>query len=123
MKPPIDHVRVSAQGREILIKLKRRTGLEHWNELCRVALCRSLANPKPPTIPYRIAENAIDMEWKTFAGAYSSEFSSAILIKARADGVNLASKEALGEYLRAHIERGIASLQNVKTLGDLVKQM
>lgn len=123
MRPPIDHIRVSAQGREILIKLKRRTGLEHWNELCRVALCRSLANPKSPTLSSRISENAIDMEWKTFAGAYSFEFSSAILIRARADGVNLASKEALSEYVRAHIERGIASLQNVKALADLVKQM
>lgn len=123
MNPPVDHVRVSAKGKEILIKIKRRTGLEHWNEICRVALCRSLANPNPPTALSRIADSAIDMEWKTFAGAYSSEFTSAILTRANLDGVDMNCKEALGDYFRAHLERGIASLQNVKALGDLVQHI
>lgn len=123
MKPPVDHVRVSGKGKEILVKIKRRTGLEHWNELCRVALCRSLGNPTVPTKPSRIAENAIDMEWKTFAGVFSSEFASAILVRAHLDGIDLESKESLVEYFRSHLERGIASLQNVRTLADLVKHM
>lgn len=123
MIPPVDHVRVSAKGKDILIKIKRRTGLEHWNEICRIALSRSLANPSVPTRATRLSETAIDMEWKTFAGAYSSEFASAIFIKAQLDGVDLTCKEAIGEYVRAHVERGIASLQNVRSLGELVKPM
>ena len=123
MKPPVDRVRVSAKGKDILIKIKRRTGLEHWNEICRIALCRSLGNANAPAKSPRTVEMAIDMEWRTFAGAYSSEFASAILVKAQLDGVKLTSKEALSEYVRAHLERGIASLQNVRSLGDLVKPM
>jgi DNA sulfur modification protein DndE len=123
VNPPVDHVRISAKSKEILIKIKRRTGLEHWNEICRVALCRSLANPTLPTRQSRTVENAIDMEWKTFAGAYSSEFASAILIRARIDGIDLAAREKLAEYVRSHVERGVASLQNVKALADLVKPM
>lgn len=123
MKPPVDHVRVSARGKDILIKIKRRTGLEHWNEICRVAFCRSLANSNPPAVQSRLTDNAIDMDWKTFAGSYSSEFVSAVLIRANLDGVDVNSKDALADYFRAHLERGIASLQNVKTLADLVKQM
>jgi len=123
MKPPVDHVRVSAKSKEILIKIKRRTGLQHWNEICRVALCRSLTNPTVPTKSARIAESAIDMEWKTFSGAYSLELSSAIFIRANIDGIDLASRENLIEYVRSHIERGIASLQNVKTLADMTKPM
>lgn len=122
MKPPVDHVRVSAKGKETLIKIKRRTGLEHWNEICRVALCRSLANPTPPTKPLKMGESSIDMEWKTFAGPYSEEFAAAITLRANTDGVDLASRDALADYIKAHIERGIASLQNVKTLGEMVKQ-
>jgi DNA sulfur modification protein DndE len=122
MKPLIDHVRVSARGKESLIKIKRRTGLEHWNEICRVALCQSLANPNPPTTPTGMGESPIDMDWKTFAGPYSAEFTVAIILRAKADGVDLASKDALVDYVKAHIERGIASLQNVKTLTDIVKQ-
>ena len=122
MKPPVDHVRVSAKGKETLIKIKRRTGLEHWNEICRVALCRSLANPTPPTKPPKMGESSIDMEWKTFAGPYSEEFTAAITLRANVDGVDLASRDALADYIKAHLERGIASLQNIKTLGEMVKQ-
>ncbi len=69
-----------------------------------------------------MGESSIDMEWKTFAGPYSEEFAAAITLRANADGVDLASRDALSDYIKAHIERGIASLQNVKTLGEMVKQ-
>lgn len=61
------------------------------------------------------------MEWKTFAGAYSAEFAAAITLRANADGVDIASRDALADYIKAHIERGIASLQAIKTLGEMVK--
>jgi DNA sulfur modification protein DndE len=121
IKPPVDHVRVSANGREILIKIKRRTGLEHWNEICRVALCRSLANPTRPAKAVKSGESAVDMEWKTFAGDFGAEITSAIVLRASQDEIDLKSRDSLAEYVKAHIERGIASLQNVKSLGDLVK--
>lgn len=123
MKPPVDHIRICSKSKDILIKIKRRTGLEHWNEICRVAICRSLANPTPPIKSTKISETAIDMEWKTFAGAYSSEFSSVILIRAHKDGIDVASKDSLVEYVRSHIDRGIASLQNIRSLADLIKPM
>ena len=44
----IEHIRLSQQARDQLITLKRRTGIAHWNVLCRWALCRSLAEPAPP---------------------------------------------------------------------------
>ena len=37
----IDHIRLSQQAKDQLIKLKRVTGIEHWNVLCRWALCVS----------------------------------------------------------------------------------
>ena len=39
----IDHIRFSQQAKDQLIKFKRVTGIEHWNILCRWALCVSLA--------------------------------------------------------------------------------
>ncbi len=120
MKSPVEHVRVSAKGKEILIKIKRRTGLEHWNELCRVALCRSLANPTPPSKIEKPGESSIDMEWKIFAGALSDYLLSVIIMKARHDGVDTSKKDAVAEYFRAHLERGIISLQTVKDLQDLI---
>src|SRR6478752_29704 len=67
----IETVRINAQGREQLIRLKRYTGIEHWNELCRWALCISLAESTRPPIIKTGGEGGIDMSWRTFAGAHA----------------------------------------------------
>ena len=36
----VEHIRLSKQAKNQLIKLKRVTGIEHWNVLCRWALVR-----------------------------------------------------------------------------------
>jgi DNA sulfur modification protein DndE len=119
MKPPVEHVRVSERGKDILVKIKRYTGLEHWNEICRIALCASLANPLPPTKVDKLADSNIDIEWKTFAGAYQSELASLTLLRAHKDGINISDKDHVTSYFRSHLERGIASLQTVKKLSSI----
>lgn len=120
MRPPVEHVRISAKGKEILIRIKRRTGLEHWNEICRIALCSSLANPKPTPKLEKAVDSSIDMDWKTFAGSYQKELLALIIICAEKDGVNTSVKEQLSEYFKSHLERGISSLQNIKCLQDIL---
>jgi len=119
MKPPVEHVRVSAKGKEILIKIKRRTGLEHWNEICRVALCRSFANQTPPT-SLKFGESSIDMEWKTFAGPYHEVLTILTILRAQKDGIDILQRESIADYFRAHLERGIMSLQNVNNMNDIL---
>lgn len=115
MKPPVETVRISSQSREILIKIKRRLGVERWNEISRVALCRSLANPTKPVKPRNGWDSAIEIDWKTFAGEYNEVFSALTLLRADRDRVAHEKKEVLADYFRSHIERGIQSLQNVAT--------
>lgn len=116
MKPPVEHVRVSARGKDILIKVKRNTGLEHWNEICRIALCRSLANPARPPKYEKSGDTSIEIEWKTFAGAFSRELSALTTLRAKKDDIDLSKKDVMAEYFRNHMERGIASLQTLKIL-------
>lgn len=123
MKPLIEHVKVSAKGREILIRVKRQTGLEHWNEICRVALCRSLANSAPPPQREKTGDSNIDMEWKTFAGQFQEEFAALTIIRAQKDKVDISNKAELAEYFRNHLERGIASLQNTKSLKGIYENL
>jgi len=118
MKPPVETVRISSQSREILIKIKRRLGIERWNEICRVALCRSLANPTKPVKPRNGWDSAIEIEWKTFAGDQSEMFSALSILRAQNDKVDPYKKDVFADYFRAHIERGIQSLQNVATFKD-----
>src|SRR3954466_3079441 len=67
----IETVRINAQGREQLIRLKRYTGIEHWNELSRWALCISLAEATRPALTKTNGDGGIDMTWRTFAGAHA----------------------------------------------------
>lgn len=116
MKPPVETVRISKQGRDILAKIKRRTGLERWNDISRAALCRSLNNTSAPPLPEKGWDSAIEIEWKTFAGEIGDELTALILMRAASDGVTVDESTSLSSYFRAHIERGISSLQNVKDL-------
>lgn len=116
MKPPVETVRISKQGRDILMKIKRRTGLERWNDISRAALCRSLNNKSAPPTSEKGWDSAIEIEWKTFAGEIGDELTAMILIRATHDGVDINETTAFSSYFRAHIERGIRSLQNVKNL-------
>lgn len=119
MRAPVDHVRISTKAKEILIRVKKRTGLEHWNEICRIAYCRSLANPTPPTFTLSNGNTAIDIEWKTFAGPFQNEITAITFIRAANDKIELNDREAVSHYFRAHLERGIASLQNIRSLSEL----
>lgn len=121
MKPPVEHIRVSARGKEILSKIKRNTGLEHWNEICRIAFCASLANPTAPPRYQKQDDSNIDIEWKTFAGSLQAEFAALTLLRAKRDDIDLSKRDALAEYFRNHLERGIQSIQNIKGMAALSK--
>jgi DNA sulfur modification protein DndE len=122
MKPPIDYVRISAKNKDILLRLKKRTGIDHWNELCRVAVCHSLANTvPPPSVTAKSVEVGIDMEWKTFAGPFHQELSALITFRAMKDDIDPRNKEMLADYFRGHLERGIASFQQVSNLRELAQ--
>jgi DNA sulfur modification protein DndE len=118
MKPPVETIRISSQGRDILSKIKRKLGVERWNEICRVALCRSLATPTKPTRPRNGFDSAIEIEWKTFAGEHSETFSAMVRLRALRDGIDVKQKDAVSDYLRLHLERGIRSLTNVNTFEE-----
>ena len=116
MKPPVETVRIGKQAREILTKIRRRTGLERWNDISRAAFCRSLANERLPSYNTTRTETALEIEWKTFSGELSDELSALFWIRARKDSINCHENSEVSKYFRAHVERGISSLQNTKEI-------
>jgi DNA sulfur modification protein DndE len=123
MKAPVDTVRISSRSREILIKIKRNTGIERWNEICRVALCSSLANPSLPPNSQKAWDTAIEIDWKTFAGDLHEPLTNAFSLRASKDGVDLQKRERVADYFRTHIERGISSIQNTKGIVNYVENI
>ena len=105
----------------MLIQAKRHTGLTQWNELLRWAFCLSISNPEKPKILLKIDSGMDPVEWQTFAGENSQYFASVFYLRAKHDGVNPNDSEAISNYFRAHVERGIASLRSLKSLSALIQ--
>jgi DNA sulfur modification protein DndE len=117
MNPPVQNIRVSQRGKEALQRLKNRTGIENWNVLCRWAVSASLAMDTPPPRWIAQEDSNIDMDWKTFGGDQADILSALIHLSAEKHGEIVA--EALPAFFRAHLERGINSIQNVRKLSDM----
>ncbi|MFK3780959.1 DNA sulfur modification protein DndE [Agrobacterium sp. NPDC089420] len=114
----IDHIRLSKQAREQLIRLKRHTGIEHWNILCRWAFCRSLAEksvPPPAKIP---ADSNVEMSWRVFGGRHADLYFALLKQRCVVDGIPI-SDEELAMQFRLHLHRGIAYLANDRKLRDI----
>ena len=105
----IETVRVSEKGRTQLITLKRRTGIQNWNVLCRWALCLSLSEKSEPPKEEIPADSSVEMTWKTFSGGEEELYLALIKLRAYKAGFPL-EKEALNSYFRLHLHRGLSYL-------------
>lgn len=120
MKPPVDNVKVSSKGRDILIQAKRQTGLKQWNELLRWAFCISISTPESPKINWRLDSGIEPIEWTTFAGAHGNLYTALFLLRAKREGIDLEKAADLQLHFRLHIERGILFLRQFRQLESLI---
>lgn len=111
----IDTIRVSAQAREQLIRLKRHTGIEHWNVLCRWALCRSLAEQTEPAPARHPADSNVEMSWRTFAGPHGDLYMALIKERCLSDGLDV-TDDTVAQQFRLHLHRGIAYLASDRSM-------
>jgi DNA sulfur modification protein DndE len=77
----LETIRLSQQMKEQLIRLKRQTGIQQWNILCRWALLTSLADPTEPPDHKIPADSSVEMDWKTFAGEYGEVFLALLALR------------------------------------------
>ena len=119
----IETVRVSEKAKIQLSNLKRRTGIQNWNVLCRWGFCLSLAeNTIPPdeSIPL---DSSVEMTWRTFTGGREELYWGLLVLRAERDGVEL-ERDALAKYFRLHLHRGISYLNgraSVRRIDDLAR--
>lgn len=105
----LEHIRLSQSARDQLITLKRRTGVAHWNVLCRWALCRSLAEPAPPPAVRLALDSNVEMTWRVFAGNHGDELWALLRYRCHQDELPL-DDETLAQQFRLHLHRGIGYL-------------
>ena len=98
----LETIRLSQQQKDQLVRLKRATGIQHWNVLCRWAVLTSLADPVEPPDLRTPADSSVEMDWRTFAGDWGEVLLSLICLHRPDVDVTIA--------FRRHLARGILAL-------------
>ena len=126
-----ENIRLSSEARDKLLILKRRTGIQQWNVLCRWAFCLSLSEKSAPSHMEIPADSNVEMTWRTFAGTEGEEILwAALKVRCIQDGLPT-DDDALAKAFRLHLHRGIGylsatgkiqSLPNLLALGLSVSE-
>ena len=120
----IETVKVSDKARQQLINIKKRTGIQNWNVLCRWAFATSLAEDSKVLDENIIANSAVEMTWKTFTGGHEKLYIALLLTKAKKD--NWATDiESINTYFKLHLHRGISYLngKSAETITNLLSKI
>ena len=121
----VETVRISQQGREQLISMKRKTGIENWNTICRWALCLSLAETSIPPKRDFDFEGGVEIAWRVFAGVHDEIYEALIRQRCFDDGLG-DDKATLTSQFQLHLHRGLGYLstrgriQSIEELFDLL---
>lgn len=116
--PLVDVIRLGSATKIRLTTLKRRTGIENWNVLCRWAFCLSLADPEPLTMRHEDQGNAIEMTWKTFSGDFAEIYEILLQERETSDAV-VFEMGAHSLLVRCHISRGLSRLLSTTEAGSI----
>lgn len=110
----IETVKVSEKAKVQLITLKRRTGIQNWNVICRWAFCMSLAENSLPPNEDVVADSSVEMTWKTFTGGREDLYTGLLLLRAKKDGIQF-DEAKINNYFKLHLHRGISYLNGSST--------
>lgn len=114
----IETIRISEKGKQQLMQLKRKTGIEHWHTLCRWAFCLSLAESSIPPMEEIPVDSNVEMNWKTFG--QQNQLVYEVLLKQRMIEDNLPIEDT-PLWFRVHLHRGISYLSsNLATVDDII---
>ena len=114
----IDNIRISQQAKDQLVKLKRITGITHWNELCRWGFCISLAEPGTPPEVNVPSDSNVEMTWRVFGGRRADIYMALLKMRVLRDGLPL-DEETCRRQFRLHLHRGISYLAADKSLRSI----
>lgn len=113
----IDRLRLTAGAKNQLINLKRKTGIEHNNVLCRHALCLSLSNPTVPPSEQLNFNGGLDIDWRTCTGGNEHLYENLILMRLLVDALPT-DGNSVRQMMSRHVHRGLSYLAS-KTDTDL----
>lgn len=105
----IERIRLNAAARNQLATLKRRTGIEHNNAICRHALCISLANPSVPPEETFSTGGGVEIDWRTFTGGQDALYLNLLAVRLSSERRRV-TEELIRQTLLLHVHRGLSYL-------------
>lgn len=105
----IDRIRLTAAAKIQLSTLKRKTGMEHYNAICRHALCLSLAESSLlPDEEFNFG-GGVEIDWRVFTGGFEDLYLNILLQRLQRDCVEITA-ENVRKLCVSHIHRGLSYL-------------
>lgn len=105
----IDRIRLTAAAKTQLSTLKRKTGMEHYNSICRHALCLSLAEPSMLPDEDFNYNGGVEIDWRVFTGGFEDLYLNLLLCRLQQDGYAI-SAENVKSLCASHLHRGLSYL-------------
>lgn len=105
----MERIKLNGAARTQLITLKRRTGIEHNNAICRHALCISLANPSiPPDESFNFG-GGIEIDWRTLTGGQDALYHNLLVVRLLSEGKQV-TEDLIRQTFVQHVHRGLSYL-------------
>lgn len=105
----IERVKLTATAKQQLITLKRRTGIEHNNVLCRHALMTSLGSENALPVEALNFNGGLEIDWKVFAGDAADTYLNLLAMRALEDKGEV-NQDTVRATLISHLHRGLSLL-------------
>lgn len=105
----MERIKLTAAAKNQLATLKRRTGIEHNNVLCRHALCISLANPSVPPAENLSFAGGVEIDWRTLTGGQEALYYNLLVVRLISEGKRV-TNELVRQTFAQHVHRGLSYL-------------
>jgi DNA sulfur modification protein DndE len=114
----IESIRLTESEKEMLSRIKRKTGVASWNVLCRWAFMLGLTQDSFSRITSEEKRDAIEIKWDTFAGKSSSIYTGIIQLQ-YAKELKSEKTISLFDFVHGVLSTGIRVLSKSAAQDDL----
>lgn len=117
----MERIKLTSAARAQLTTLKRRTGIEHYNALCRHALCISLANPSIPPAESFNFTSGLEIDWRTLTGGQEALYYNLLVVRLISEKKRV-DENSVRQACLLHLHRGLSYLVS-RQEGDLLIEL
>ena len=114
----IESIRLTESEKEMLVRIKRKTGIESWNVLCRWAYLLGLSQEQIASSSSHEKRDAVEIKWETFSGKNSYIYITITKLQYAME-LNNQREITLFDFVHSRLSTGIRILSKSAAQHDL----